>query len=301
MAAAPELIPEAVTIAEALPALGQLAAVLFVLGCIYVVHGFVLALFGTVRRTVGWIPWFGHVIEAPIHTIEQKVTNTLGSAEHALDDRIGTCLHKLAVLAATLARELEGLALGIWHLAVRLDHYLTFRNFLRLLKVFLHPIRAAQEVERALLRGTRARLHALEHSVAQGVYPRLRAEERTIERVLEPEIAALRERAKAIEDRAIRLRAWVRAHERLVVSAAFVGAVAFALRRLGLGWLRCRNVKKVGRALCGFPAGLLEDLFAIGLAAEAIVDPLLVAEVANEEVDTFSWVLHKIADPKTAP
>src|SRR5207248_400180 len=295
MAAAPELIPEGVTIAEALPALGQLAAVLFVLGCIYVVHGFVIALFGTIRRTVGWIPWFGHVIEAPIHTIEQKVTNTLGSAEHALDNRIGTCLHKLALLASDLEREIVGSALDLWHLAVRLDHYLTFRNFVRLIKVLLHPIRAAQAIDRALLRGTRTELHALEHSVAQGVYPRLRAEERTIERVVEPEIAALRERAKAIEDRVIRLRDWVRAHERLVVSAAFVGAVAFALRRLGLGWLRCRNVKKTGRALCGLPADLLDAVLGIALGFELLVDPEEIAQVALDVESAFEGVFERIA------
>ena len=34
-------------------------------------------------------------------------------------------------------------------------------------------------------------------------------------------------------------------------------------RRLGLGWLRCSNVKKIGSQLCGMPTGLFESLLAL--------------------------------------
>src|SRR6266516_3064603 len=55
--------------------------------------GNVAELFGTITGAVGWIPYAGKVLKAPVHRIEQKVTHALGTAEEAFDRRIGTSFH----------------------------------------------------------------------------------------------------------------------------------------------------------------------------------------------------------------
>lgn len=42
--------------------------------------------------------------------------------------------------------------------------------------------------------------------------------------------------------------------------ASFTALVGVALSRLGLRWLRCANVGRAGKALCGSPMGWLDDL-----------------------------------------
>lgn len=55
-------------------------------------------------------------------------------------------------------------------------------------------------------------------------------------------------------------------------AAAIVSAGLVALR---LSWVKCRNVGKVGKALCGFPSQLLEDLLA------GTLDVLLVSDLCQ--------------------
>jgi chemotaxis regulatin CheY-phosphate phosphatase CheZ len=67
--------------------------------------------------------------------------------------------------------------------------------------------------------------------------------------------------------------------ERFALSAAFAAAVAVALRRLGMKWLRCSNTKKAAKSLCGMDVNLLESLL---LDATAIVGTISVIEMAKE-------------------
>jgi hypothetical protein len=61
-------------------------------------------------------------------------------------------------------------------------------------------------------------------------------------------IAQIRRRLRALENRA--------------VGAVAVAAVAAALTRLGLNWIRCSNVAKVGKGICRAPLGWIESLLA---------------------------------------
>src|SRR6202043_2188520 len=98
------------------------------------------------------------------------------------------------------------------------------------------------------------------------VYPRLRQAENEITHVLEPDIAALRARTKAIEHGAVKTFDWIRAHPGAVATTAFAGAVALALRKLGGGWIRCKNWRAIGKHVCGLPWSLIESLLGLGLA-----------------------------------
>jgi hypothetical protein len=261
-AAEPELIPVEIGLAEALAVLGKLAAVLFVLGCIYVVHGFVIALFGFADRAVGWIPWFGHVATAPLHKIEQKVIHELAKAEQSIDSYVGHSWHQLARLVRKVAVEFYGLAGELLHIVALIERFWGPRTILAVIRAFLHPIRTALAIEHAAIRVLHGAEARLRHMVVEGVLPRLGRIEHELDHVVEHDIAALRARTRTLEQEALREFRWLRSKPWLVASAAFVGAVAIALRRIGLGWLRCRNVRTTGKALCGLSAPALDELLA---------------------------------------
>lgn len=269
----PELIPEGeVVVVEALPTLLALAGLLFAWGCVKLVDGFVRALFGTAEGAVGWIPFAGKVLKAPIHKIEQKLTNYLGRAAQGLDHYIGSSFHKLGRIVRHIGRELEGLAHDTWMVAKFLAQHPTWSELRHFAKALTHPLRVFQHLERRLMHLFDVRVQAIARSVAQGVYPRLRAEERTIERVLEPEFARLRERTRTLENEYAKLRKWTRAHARAVATAVFIGAVEIALRKLGGGWIRCKNWRRIGKHVCGLPVALIEDLLALTLDALILRD-----------------------------
>lgn len=58
------------------------------------------------------------------------------------------------------------------------------------------------------------------------------------------------------------LRKRVGALEKVGIGAGIAAAVAVALSRLGLGWVRCPRVTKAGRQVCGMNADLLDSLLA---------------------------------------
>ena len=75
------------------------------------------------------------------------------------------------------------------------------------------------------------------------------------------------------------IRARLRRLERLGAAGLAVGAVAAALAKLGVGWIRCRKVGRVGRQLCGMDDSFLESLL---LDAAAIFSLVSVVEFATE-------------------
>lgn len=70
----------------------------------------------------------------------------------------------------------------------------------------------------------------------------------------------------------------LRALERKLATPVGIAAVIAALGRLGLGWIRCNNVRRVGKSVCGFDSNLLDTLLLDGLA---IFGAVSVVEFAN--------------------
>src|SRR6185437_6165327 len=52
----------------------------------------------------------------------------------------------------------------------------------------------------------------------------------------------------------------LRSLEKRIGVTAGAAIVAAALARLGLGWIRCANVKRVGKAVCGFDRNWLNTI-----------------------------------------
>ena len=100
----------------------------------------------------------------------------------------------------------------------------------------------------------------------------------------------------AVLERGVASPRWWRKHWASVITPAIaVGIFTAALSRLGLRWLRCSNVKKAGRGICGMDSSLLEDLL-FGVATFALV--LNLEEFAKQmgEVveDSAKYVTNKV-------
>ena len=103
------------------------------------------------------------------------------------------------------------------------------------------------------LRWIRAHFHAITHAIPGAItLPKL------------PSIRDVLRRLRKLEKGATR--------------AAFAAALAVALGRLGLGWIRCNNVKKAGKSVCGIDMGLLDELL---LGTTAIFGAISVVEFAE--------------------
>lgn len=75
--------------------------------------------------------------------------------------------------------------------------------------------------------------------------------------------------------------------------AALVGAVVYALAKIGLSWSRCSNVNKTGKQLCGMNTQLLESLLADTLL---IVGTVSLVEFAEGMQDITAEVVGPIRD-----
>lgn len=294
-----EIAPAAPAL-EALPILLALSGLIFALGLIKLVHGFVHAVFWGVEKGVGWIPFAKKVVGVPIHKIEQRITHWLGEAEQSIDNYIGWCFHNMSALVKQAAREIVGLAHDLWLVGAVIPTLVGAVAMRHFVNALLHPIRTAQHIIDGLLHVARVEVRKIEHAVAQGVYPRIGGIEAEMERVIEIDLPALRAKYRADAEKLARLWKWIRAHQRTVATGAFVAATAVAVRRLDMNWVRCKNWRRIGKAVCGLPLSLIEDVLALGLAFEAVLDPLEVAEIANEEVDAFAWLIHELGDLRRA-
>lgn len=106
-----------------------------------------------------------------------------------------------------------------------------------------------------------------------------------------------RHRIGAIEHALPRIYARLRRLEGVFTSVGAAAIVANALPRLGLRWLRCRNVGRIGSALCGLEPLLVDALVLGTLDAIAVADLCLfsdglrlTAEAIRPELEAFVTV-----------
>lgn len=281
--------------------LGLIVGCLVALGILLLAFLLTKALFGIADSVLGWLPWVGGKLKGPLAKIEQRVNNAMSSAINGTQGVVGAFWHAAGNMLTSIGHEIH--ALAVWGLraqnyidgvvrpwvlhaiAEALKHGVkwlrkeiaaTKTTVYRVTKVIEHPEHtkiggAVRRITRPLKaevahleRWTRTQLGVLERDVTVWIPGQLRR--------LGGEVGSIR--------RSLRnLRAWVRQHERSLGASAAVAALTFALARIGAGWLRCRNWRKVGRSVCRMDAGLLDDLLAGSLL---VVGGISIVEFAKE-------------------
>jgi hypothetical protein len=280
----------------AMAALFTLCALIFAIGMVKLVDKVSRAFFGTVSGAVGWIPFAGKVVKHSLHKIEQKISHILGNAERSLDGYVALTWHNLARLVHLLATEIVGTAQSVWRLAQQAENFVRRREATHEVRTAVKPVRAQAHAAQVTARHARSETKALHHSVAQGVYPRIKANEAYDRTVAQPNIRTARAEARAAENQALATYKWMVRHRTSLLAGAFTGAAAWALTRLGGGWIRCKNWRTIGKHVCRWPYALIEALLGLGLAFAVVIDPVTTAKIAAEVTDDMDALIRKIAD-----
>src|SRR5690348_8272803 len=290
---------------EALPELIPLALLLVAFGLVYVVRKFVQALFGPIIAAVGHIPGLGGAISGALHSIESAISRALGSAEQAIDHLIGAGWHLLAKQAdwlwhtvKTHAALLEQLALGIVPLRIGIH---ALRHGLTDLTRGNHSIGGRiKTLEREFVgieHGVRSFERDFGKVLHKDVLPHLTTLDKEIghlEGVVIPDLRAL---ANGAEAEVSTLQKWISQHIPLPGTLAFAGAVAWALTKLGLDWIKCNSARNVfNKRGCGLWNDLDALLGAAFIAAEiATLDELIgVAQSVTEDITKGVEALLKV-------
>ncbi len=297
--------------APAIAELGALVVLVVALGLILVLHLFVGALFrvtgGIVNVAVGWIPWLGKKAKGGLLAVEHRVNDALSSAALAVESAVADTWHVLAATIRWFGHEVAHtaqVAAGLWwyvnvkyplHVIARLAHWAQGA-----VTVVRHR---TVVIERRIV--TTARSLADPHSgpIARGVKVGTRRLEAEIDRLdawtrakvgalataiavtIPGELGRIGAEAGSAARAARKALRWARRHERLLLGSAFTALMIRALSRVGAGWIRCGNVRKVGRRLCATDSSYLDDLLALTIVAGAAIN-----------IEVFAKALQEIAD-----
>lgn len=283
---------EVAPLAPLIVPLGEICAFAFVIGCIWVLRGFLEALLGALGHVTSVIPFIGGIASGVVHRAERAITTALGNAEQYFDNKIGAALHELARIVDWTYRELERHS----GLLVTLIGAIAGPAVVGAIRASIAVLHGNVHAVTRQVTGTYARVlnleHRLQHTITAGVLPRLGRLEREYDHIIDKDIAGLRARTKGVEKSLDDVWKYVRAHPWTVVTDAFVGAVAVALSRLGLNWLRCPTANNFfNKRGCNAWADL-EALLALG----EVVGLLSLVELAKEEQAVISAVASGVRD-----
>jgi nitroreductase len=289
-----------VTLTALLVPLMRLCLLIVCMGVVASVDALTRALFGTLESSVGWIPFLGRVVSAPIHRIEQKVSNYMGGLESHIDVSMGGYFH---ALADALGRLASGEAEAGW-----VFYWLAkAHRALRATVDALPSLGSVHSITRTVVKQIRVVVKQVDHVgvIAAHAAPavltgRVGVIEGELEDLLRRDIPSLRHRAKWLEDRLIRLGEYI--HRNAIRAAAITatGAIALALPRLGLGWLRCSSLRRLTRAFGCRGFGAIEEVLLGAVTALAAVDICDFADGAYRVAQELQPVLLELVDMEDA-
>lgn len=235
-------------------------------------------------------------ISAALRWVIREVDHALAALVLACEKGAVALFHALASQARWLGREIGELAFTVEQRFLRIAHATPPSEALWL------AVRTARKlggVGAAVARLAHAVAVDLPRSIARGdqlAKEQLRRLARGIDRVSNRLAHALTAGLAAVGVRVGRLGRTVERQgarigrlDKTIAAAGAAALVGTALARLGLGWLRCGRVSKVGKRACGMDADLLDDLLAGTLVIAGSVSLVQTARdmqsIMSESVD----------------
>jgi hypothetical protein len=230
-----------------------------------------------IQNSIGKLPLVGWIVHEATDSVFAAVERGFADAAIGLQGAIGFYWHWCGVLVHWTAREIRGLAETVEALA----HFALPTTWAPLVWGELGKLRAlidgyARGIDRLAGR-FESLIASLPGRVERITSARFRGIDHTIDRVLLPDIAGLRARARSAENQIENLWDRVKGLDKLTATEVFAALVATALATLGVSWIRCKNWKKIGRGICGIPSDLIDLLFLDALTAIVVTDLCLYA------------------------
>jgi hypothetical protein len=257
---------------EALPDLAVFVVLLGALIFCYLVVYIAKALLGTAASATSWIPWVGTAVSGGLHKAEQHIVNIFSGAANGVQSAMGWSWHLQARMIDWLGREINSHANLLWLLANQIPGVGLVRSLLEAVHVAEREIgrlwKSIPGTAHGIAKPIAGELKALE----RWTYPKVRHAVNEVDHVIPKDIAGLRSRTKTIEGELGRLWKAIRANEAALATTAFVGAVALALSRLGMGWIRCNNAAQLGKKYGCSLWSHLEQLLPLGILLTVAFD-----------------------------
>lgn len=288
--------------APAAPAVGYGAAALFTLLAFLVCAGLNHAWGATLGWGFKWladqfdalsfhVKFIGRVrplgpIAASFRWVDRQVSHLLGVAALNTEHAFVYCIHGFAHTIEYMAAEIARLSATVYHAALRFDRVILPRWLRHAYRFSLH---AAHVVERRLAREARVAWHAArnaEKAILHTARVALHASTHALD-YTERWVGRTAKQARRFERMIARL-------NRLTIGLGAAVLVGTALERLGLRWLRCRNTKKIGHALCGIDFALLDSFLAGGLEIAALTDLCGIVQLSEQMAIEFEPEYKKI-------
>lgn len=264
----------------ALPQLDILLAALLALGVCLLVVAFSKAFFGVAGTLLGKLPVVGGWLDATAHHIEQRITNVFGGFAVKLEGVVGASWHGMARIVDKIGHEIAAHAGLLATLATGLPGFGTVITVYR----EIQKARALATRVLHLLQGIghdiAPRVKVIERGIGEDVLPRVKGLEREVGRVITHDIPGLRAGERAAEREISNLWRWTRHHPLAAGTAAFSAAVALALAKLGLSWIRCPTANQVFKKR---GCNMWTDLDGLLAAAVGVAASLSLVELAKAE------------------
>jgi hypothetical protein len=208
-------------------------------------------------KPIGWL-------EKPLLTVDKQIRNAFSSLELRAEHAASWCFSTAGIILDWTGREIAGLAHDVLGFGRRV-----------VVAEIPKSVRAAEKSALARLRGIDQLIDRLEAQV-KAALKRLQV---GIDRVthiatktIPHALSGVAGRVGALERQGKRTVGRLNRVERLLTGAAFAALVWTALSRLGLRWLRCGNVRKAGKAICGMSPSTLEALLADAFELGVVLD-----------------------------
>lgn len=274
-------------------------------GIVFCMDALVRAFFGTAEGLVGWVPFAGRILTSPLHAIEKKLTSFLGGLEAHFEHQMATRWHQLAELFERWAGDIEANAVADWTLAKHIysiARKVATGQYAKDLTRWVHAqIAHLHGVQTVVIRKTTVIEKTIVQKGKAGALTVTKPIAAEIAGVIEIDLPRIRARERALSDELARLWKWAHRRGGVIAAGIGLGALAYALGRLGLGWLRCSNVKRAGKRVCGMDHSLLESMLADTLAivgtvslVEFIRDAQAVEAVALDALSGFIREMPKV-------
>ena len=222
---------------------------------------------------VGKIPGVGGWVDSKVEAAEQRLTHWIGQAAAGSEARMADAFHSSADLTHSIGHEIMGQAIATW----QLTHWVanlawSIANGEAWQEIFHNTITTTKAQVKQLQRTERAHAKRIAHTADAHALPSLREQARARENALARDHAGTRARTREAENGIEALWAKVRHLDKITTGVLASALVATALGRLGSGWIRCSNVGRLGRRLCGIDTRLLEALLGAATISFVVSD-----------------------------
>jgi hypothetical protein len=277
----PELAP--IALRALLVPLMRFAGFVVALGVIYMLHHFVRATVGGIAGIIGHVWGIGPILSSPVNKVYHWMDHEFGVVENFLDAQMAAALHQLARLVESIGHQLRAHSELLWALATLANNPFSVKAWR---VYFSHVLAIAHGVQVEIRHAGVGYIGAAIHlAVAplnvrltfldKWIHSRVTALDHAIDVTIPKDVAGLRVRTKTIEGELSKVWDAIRTSQGRFAAVAFAGAVALALDRIGLRWLKCSGLKSLGNRMACGGWRILDDLLA------GIIDVLVIADLCQ--------------------